>query len=56
MVFAGNPAQTYRIEASTTLTNWVDLGRATESTNGFFEFIDLDAGLYQRSFYRIHAP
>ena len=54
--FTGNAFQLYQVQASSTLTNWVDLGAATDLGSGAFEFIDLDAGLFERSFYRLRAP
>jgi len=54
--FTGNAAQVYQVQASSTLTNWVNLGTGTELGNTIFEFIDFDAPLFQRSFYRIRAP
>jgi hypothetical protein len=53
---SGNTAQVYQLQASLTLTNWFDLGPATDLGNGSFEFIDFDAVLFQRSFYRVRVP
>jgi hypothetical protein len=56
LLFTGNPSELYQIQASQSLTNWVDLGPATDLGNALFEFIDSDAVLFQRSFYRTRAP
>lgn len=54
--FSGSSNATYRIWASTNLVNWTPLGTATPTSNGWFQFFDLDStGLAQR-FYRAGAP
>lgn len=54
--FTGNSNQVYQMHASATLTNWSNQGAANDLGNGSFEFIDLDAPSFQRSFYRVRAP
>ena len=54
--FSGLAGLTYRVEGSTNLTSWSDLGTATALGGGAFEFIDVNAVNFQRRFYRINGP
>jgi len=54
--FTGNSNQLYRVEGSSTLPNWSDLGVATDLGTNAFEFIDFNAILYSNRFYRFRAP
>jgi hypothetical protein len=54
--FTGVPAQLYRVEASETLTNWIDFGVAQGVPGtGTFEFLDTTAPATRR-FYRVKGP
>jgi 2',3'-cyclic-nucleotide 2'-phosphodiesterase (5'-nucleotidase family)/3',5'-cyclic AMP phosphodiesterase CpdA len=51
--FAAVAGFAYRVEASTNLTDWENLGWASEAAGGLFQFVDLDKHVYPRRFYRI---
>jgi hypothetical protein len=44
-----------RVQASTNLADWLDIGFVT-STNGAMGFIDVDAERYPSRFYRLVCP
>ena len=46
----------YTIQTSTNLINWQDIGNATASTNGIFEFEDTNTAYLNRCFYRVALP
>ena len=50
--FAGSPGQTYQIQATTNLVDWVTLGGATALGNGTFEFEDAESDKLPVRFYR----
>lgn len=53
MSFQGQIGRSYRIDASTTLTNWTDIGIVSPNpTNGVTYYRDLGATNYPRRFYR----
>ena len=47
----GSPGETFDIEASENLLNWLDLGIATADTNGLMQFEDTNAPNYPARFY-----
>ena len=51
---SGQPGQGYRVEASSDLKDWAVLV-ASNSPSGTFEFVDADANLFTRRFYRAVA-
>lgn len=54
----GIPGMTYEIQATESIfkPRWSTLGRVTAGTNGFYRFVDGDAGQYQHRYYRIVLP
>ena len=54
--FTATSGQAYRIDASTDLPSWGELGVAQDLGNGLFEFVDANAGRIPRRFYRVKAP
>ncbi|EEF61997.1 hypothetical protein Cflav_PD4660 [Pedosphaera parvula Ellin514] len=58
--FSGNPANTYRVFGSTNpalpFGGWTLLGQASQSSNGVFQFNDVQAGNYPTRFYRVSQP
>jgi sugar lactone lactonase YvrE len=55
LAFSGIVGRTYRVEASTNLTNWINLGSATENPPGIYQFMDSNTTNKMR-FYRIVTP
>jgi autotransporter-associated beta strand protein len=58
MNFAGTPGYVYLIEAATSLTSpidWMTLSTNAADTNGFFNFIDVNAANFDELFYRTAA-
>jgi len=47
----GTPGETFDIEASEDLLNWLDLGSALADTNGLIQFDDTNAPNYPARFY-----
>jgi hypothetical protein len=47
----GSPGESFDIEASENLLNWLDLGIATADTNGLMQFEDTNAPNYPARFY-----
>jgi hypothetical protein len=47
----GSPGESFDIEASADLLNWLDLGLATADTNGLMQFDDTNAPNYPARFY-----
>ena len=54
--FAGIPGRTYRIQASTDLLNWVDIGTVTQDSSGILQFEDNGSPGFARRFYRTVTP
>jgi 2',3'-cyclic-nucleotide 2'-phosphodiesterase (5'-nucleotidase family) len=54
--FAGIPGQSYDIEASSDLVNWVVIGSAVAGTNGLYNFTDASTALYSQRYYRSRVP
>jgi len=55
LLVTGEPASTYRLQASTNLIDWLDLSTNAPS-NGLLRFVDPDAMTLDRRFYRTVAP
>ncbi len=53
--FLGAPGQTYVLQASSNLVNWVPLNTNVAVTN-LFQLVDPGAGNYPRRFYRVLKP
>jgi hypothetical protein len=47
----GSPGESFDIQASADLLNWLDLGPATADTNGLMQFADTNAPNYPARFY-----
>jgi hypothetical protein len=47
----GYPGETFDIQASPDLINWLDLGNVTADTNGLMQFDDTNAAIYPSRFY-----
>jgi hypothetical protein len=54
--FSGDTNAAYTVWATTNLLNWVNLGTATESPPGQYQFIDQTATNSAQRFYRLSAP
>jgi hypothetical protein len=54
--FTGSPSQLYTVQGSTTLTNWTDLGTATDLGGGLFQFIHTATGGAPYRFYKVRLP
>ncbi|HTB83673.1 MAG TPA: LamG-like jellyroll fold domain-containing protein [Candidatus Sulfotelmatobacter sp.] len=54
--FSGSTNAAYTVWATTNLLNWVNLGTATESSPGQFQFIDQTVPDWSQKFYRLSAP
>ena len=54
--FTGTPGQGYTVQTSTSLTTWMDVGVATESSAGAFEFLHAAATNFPALFYRVVSP
>jgi len=54
--FLGIPGRTYRIQASSNLAAWTDVGTATASARGVITFVDPDGGRFAQRFYRSTVP
>jgi hypothetical protein len=52
----GKVGQSYRIQASTTLTNWTDLATVQANSNNIYSFQDTNAPAYSYRFYRSVSP
>jgi hypothetical protein len=53
MQFHALTGEIYTVQASTNLTNWVTLGAASETADGFYEFVDAFASQFCCRFYRV---
>ena len=54
--FAGIPGKTYRIQSSTNLSTWVDLGTLIEDASGLLQYEDTNAPSFPTRFYRTVTP
>lgn len=54
--FAGVPGQSYAIEASSDLVNWVIIGSAVAGSNGLYSYTDASTALYSQRYYRSRVP
>lgn len=54
--FSGSSNATYSVWASTNLTNWVNLGTATEAPPGMYQFVDFTVTNWPQRFYSVTAP
>jgi hypothetical protein len=52
----GDSNVTYRIQASTDLVSWTEIGTATADGTGAFEFVDAAAGTFSGRCYRVATP
>ncbi|MGO8677718.1 MAG: alkaline phosphatase family protein [Limisphaerales bacterium] len=53
LTMAGIPGQSYHVEGSTDLRNWVNLVPVVAGTNGLLQFVDTNFSLYPKRFYRV---
>lgn len=51
--FVGVVDLAYQVQASTNLTDWVNLGWASDLGGGLFQFVDLDKAIHPVRFYRV---
>ena len=51
-----NTSSSLSVYASTNLTNWLQIGTATQTAQGVFQFIDSAATNYSRRFYQLRTP
>src|SRR5262249_23927579 len=56
MRFQGIPGLLHQIQASRNLVDWADIGPASETSPGQFQFEDTDGAIWPARFYRIRAP
>jgi hypothetical protein len=56
MQFSGTPSVRYKVQASSDMTHWMDIGWVVADDQGRCEFADQDSGKYSQRFYRIVAP
>jgi hypothetical protein len=56
MQFSGTPSVRYKVQASSDMTHWMDIGWVVADAQGRCEFADQDSGKYAQRFYRIVAP
>ena len=54
--FPGTPGVTYRIQASTNLVNWQDIGTSLANTNCIYTFTDTNTASHPHRFYRTVTP
>ncbi len=54
--FVAPEAKAYRVEASTNMVDWEDIGEATLRPDGTFEFEDVNATRFPGRFYRVVSP
>jgi hypothetical protein len=52
----GDTNVTYRVQASSDLINWQDIGTAMANGSGAFEFVDGASGGFPKRFYRVIIP
>jgi hypothetical protein len=56
IIGTGDAGVAYKIQSSTNLLEWIDIGNATAGENGAFEFDDLNALVLETCFYRVMLP
>ncbi len=54
--FSGSPGASYSVWDSSNLVNWVNLGGASETSSGQYQFTDANAAAVPQRFYRLSAP
>jgi hypothetical protein len=54
--FTGQPGASYMVLGSTNLVDWGELGPATETSPGQFEFTDTAAPDYETRYYKLRSP
>ncbi|MEW6302831.1 MAG: S8 family serine peptidase [Verrucomicrobiota bacterium] len=53
----GDPDAAYMVEATTNLVDWITVGADRPSSSGYFDFVDWQADVFQRRFYRaVNVP
>ena len=52
----GDANVNYKIEASSNLASWTEIGRALADESGAFEYVDEVAGNYPARYYRVAMP
>ena len=56
LAFSGSPNATYSLWASTNLTDWTNIGPATEASPGSYQFVDATTTNYPSRLYRVSGP
>jgi alpha-tubulin suppressor-like RCC1 family protein len=56
LTFGGYSNLAYQVWASTNLVDWMPLGAAVASSNGWYDFVDADMPNWPYRFYRISQP
>ena len=56
LVFQGAPHQSYRLQASTNLTDWFDLSTNSASASGIVQYDDASVSASGSKFYRFITP
>jgi len=54
--FTGQSNATYRVWTSTNLFQWTLLGTSTATSNGWFNFLDVEASKFPHRFYKAGSP
>ena len=54
--YANSNSQSYTVYASTNLTTWSSIGTATQSSPGWYQFIDPSLTNLSRRFYQLRSP
>jgi hypothetical protein len=54
--FTGAAGQNYRVNASSNLVTWKELGVALQVGSGLFQFADTNATAHPVRFYRVVSP
>jgi hypothetical protein len=56
LAFSGTSNATYSLWASTNLTDWTNIGSATETSPGSYQFVDATSTNYPSRLYRVSGP
>ncbi len=56
LTFSGSPNASYSLWASTNLTDWTNIGPATEASPGNYQFLDATTTNYPSRLYRVSGP